>query len=146
MSRRNRLPADLQRLLNNQAAMIYLFRVHLYLVAIAKLIGVSAPTVGRARAKHRIPLFPQALTPPDWTSTELVGARWQTVKLRAYAEAGRCPMDCPISAPCEERWWDDEGLPGHMLPDCPVRFYFSGPPGEAPYMCGVTLAALDKQV
>jgi hypothetical protein len=146
MSHRNRLPDDLQRLLNNQAAMIYLFRVHLYLVAVAKLIGVSPPTVGRAREKHRIPLFPQSLTPPDWTSEALTPARWQTVKLRAYAGQGRCPWDCPASAPCEDRWWAGEGSPGVMLRDCPVRFYFSGPPSKVPDLCDSTLTALDKPV
>ncbi len=138
-----RLSQEKRRLLEDRATMVYLFQVHLYAVVIGRLIGVSAPTVGRARVLHEIPIFPRILLPPDWGDV-LTEERWQTIKFRVYAAKGRCPLDCPALLPCEDRWWDGEGAPGEMLPDCPVRFYFSNPPALEGDMCDITLTTLDN--
>ena len=51
---RNRLPEDLRKLLGNQESMIYLFRVHLYLVAVAKLVPSGVLCLISALSLHEL--------------------------------------------------------------------------------------------
>ena len=85
----DRIPPATRRILEDGEAMAYLYRVLLYGSEVARCLGVSAPTVGKARQLHGIPLFPRTFLLPDWHGDKLTAARWQTIKFRAYMRAGR---------------------------------------------------------